>query len=222
MTNDRAVIETHPSRRACGSAEASRRSAGTCCLFPAEAEAVARRRAAAPARASPRSGTSPGSVSASSGAGRADPARAPRGADVAAGHRRQHDPLPRYRAAAVAPAADVGGLGIDAEIHEPLPDGVGRLVASADEQAHLDEVAQHRSHIHWDRLLFGAKECVYKVWSPRTGEWLDFLDASITFDPDAGSFAARLLVPGPFVDLRRRFLVEDGLAVTSPGSPASR
>ena len=74
-----------------------------------------------------------------------------------------------YRAAAVAPAADVGGLGIDAEIHEPLPDGVGRLVASEDEQAHLEEVAHHRSHIHWDRLLFAAKECVYKVWSPRTG-----------------------------------------------------
>jgi 4'-phosphopantetheinyl transferase EntD len=26
---------------------------------------------------------------------------------------------------------------------------------------------------NWDRLLFSAKEAVYKAWFPLVGEWLD-------------------------------------------------
>ena len=49
----------------------------------------------------------------------------------------------------------------------------------------------------WDRLLFSAKESVYKAWFPLTRRWLGFEEADITIDPADGTFTARLLVPAP-------------------------
>ena len=120
-----------------------------------------------------------------------------------------------YRAAAVARTGDIGGLGIDAEVHGPLPEGVLDMVSSAQERAHLAELARERPEVYWERLLFSAKEAVYKVWSPPTGRWLGFEEAALTFDPDAGTFTARLLVAGPFDTLHGRFLAEDGIVVTA-------
>jgi 4'-phosphopantetheinyl transferase EntD len=120
-----------------------------------------------------------------------------------------------YRAAAVAPDELVGGLGIDAEVHEPLPDGVSRLVASDAERDHLSDLAGRAPGLHWDRLLFCAKECMYKVWSPRTGEWLGFLDAAVSFAPDEERFTVRLLVPGPWTEVSGRFQAEDGIVVAA-------
>ena len=120
-----------------------------------------------------------------------------------------------YRAAAVARRAQAAGIGIDAEVHGPLPEGVIKLVASAGEQARLAALAIARPEVHWDRLLFSAKESVYKVWSPRTGEWLGFEEAEVSFDPEAATFTARVLVPGPFSVLSGRYLVEDGLVLTA-------
>ena len=47
--------------------------------------------------------------------------------------------------------------------------------------------------VHWDRIVFCAKEAVYKAWFPLTRRWLGFADLSTTLHPD-GSFRARLLV----------------------------
>jgi 4'-phosphopantetheinyl transferase EntD len=33
-----------------------------------------------------------------------------------------------------------------------------------------------------DRLLFSAKEAVYKAWLPLVGEWLDHQEAEIVID----------------------------------------
>ena len=46
--------------------------------------------------------------------------------------------------------------------------------------------------ICWDRLLFSAKESVYKAWFRATGRWLGFEDAEVTIDPVARAFHARL------------------------------
>jgi 4'-phosphopantetheinyl transferase EntD len=101
-----------------------------------------------------------------------------------------------YRAAAVAHSCDVTSLGIDAEPHGPLPDGVLESVTLPGERRHLAELSGHRPAVHWDRLLFSAKESVYKTWFPLTGEWLGFEEAELDFDPDAGTFRARLLREG--------------------------
>lgn len=104
-----------------------------------------------------------------------------------------------YRAAAVASAADVLAIGIDSEPHESLPDGLLSLIALPGEVTRLDALD---NEVHWDRLLFCAKESTYKAWFPLTRKWLGFDNAEITIDPD-GTFQARLLVPGPVCDGRR-------------------
>jgi 4'-phosphopantetheinyl transferase EntD len=125
-----------------------------------------------------------------------------------------------YRAAAVARTADIVTIGIDAEVHDELPDGVMSLVVRGGEGAHLRDLATRRPEIHWDRLLFCAKEATYKAWFPLAHRWLGFEDAEITLRPDptgsaadsgapgvgaagagvgltTGTFESRLLVPGP-------------------------
>lgn len=120
-----------------------------------------------------------------------------------------------YRAAAVARDSDVTGIGIDAEVHGPLPAGVLDLVSLPAERDQLTALATSFPETFWERLLFSAKESVYKVWFPRTGEWLGFEEAELTFDPRAGTFTASLLRPGPFSSLKGRFLVVDGIVLTA-------
>lgn len=96
-----------------------------------------------------------------------------------------------YRAAAVAFDSDVSALGIDAEPHEQLPAGVLDIVASDLEVEHIDRLSSTRPDIAWDRLLFSAKESVYKTWFPLSRTWLDFEEAEITMS-ESGGFRAKL------------------------------
>jgi len=102
-----------------------------------------------------------------------------------------------YRAAAVARATQVTAIGLDAEPNEPLPEGVLPVIADEGEQAWVARLTAQRPQFSWDRILFSAKESVYKAWFPLTSRWLDFTEARLTLDPDQGTFAADLLVPGP-------------------------
>lgn len=126
-----------------------------------------------------------------------------------------------YRASAVAWAHEVLCLGIDAEPDSALPKGVLRRIALAQEEVWLGELAAAESAVSWDRLLFSAKEAVYKAWFPLTGRWLGFTEALIAFDLAEGAFDACLLVPGPTCSGRRltgfagRWLAQDGLVVTA-------
>ena len=126
-----------------------------------------------------------------------------------------------YRGCAVARAADLAGVGIDGEPHAPLPRGVVGQIARAEERPGLAELARVEPTVHWDRLLFCAKETVYKVWYPLAGCWLGFEDAALTFDPAARTFQARLLKPWPegSPDLPRtlegRWLVREGLVLSA-------
>ena len=103
-----------------------------------------------------------------------------------------------YRAAAVAWAEDITTIGIDAEPHARLPDGVLEVAGTAAERARLPELADRWPAVHWDRLLFCAKEAVYKAWFPLTRRCLDFADVSVTAHLD-GTFRPRLRVRGPRV-----------------------
>jgi 4'-phosphopantetheinyl transferase EntD len=126
-----------------------------------------------------------------------------------------------YRAAAVAPADRVRTVGMDAEPNGPLPDGVLDAIATPPELAWLAEREGDGSEVCWDRLLFSAKESIYKAWFPLTRRWLDFDEAVVTPDPDTRTFAARLRVPGPVVDGRTltgftgRWTVAHGLVATA-------
>ncbi len=131
-----------------------------------------------------------------------------------------------YRGAAVAWAREIASVGIDAEPNAPLPPGVLRTVASADEQGRIAALAAAGRAVSWDRLLFSAKESTYKAWFPLMHEWLGFEDAQVTIDPAAGTFESHLLVPGPTVAGRRlqRFTggwhIDGNLVATAIALPA--
>ncbi|WP_121750155.1 4'-phosphopantetheinyl transferase superfamily protein [Streptomyces sp. E2N166] len=135
-----------------------------------------------------------------------------------------------YCAAALVRATDLASLGIDAEPDGPLPDGVLPTVSLPVEAERLRRLAEERPGVHWDRLLFSAKESVYKAWFPLTGEWLDFMEADIEIsvnpgDPCRGTLRATLLVPGPVVGGRRlthfdgRWTAGHGLVATAVTVP---
>ncbi|MGW7255536.1 4'-phosphopantetheinyl transferase family protein [Streptomyces sp. NPDC054834] len=131
-----------------------------------------------------------------------------------------------YCAAALARAADLASLGIDAEPHEVLPEEVVSYVFLPAESKRLRRLAEERPEVHWDRILFSAKESVYKAWFPLTGQWLDFSEADIEIVPEPGPgpqgrLHAELLVPGPWVGGRRvgrfegRWSIRRGVVTTA-------
>jgi len=129
-----------------------------------------------------------------------------------------------YRAAAVARTSEVLTLGIDAEPHAPLPDGLIGDIARPEELPHLRQLQADTPEVHWDRLLFSAKESVYKAWFPLARRWLGFEDAVLDINPlaeAAGVFRAKLLVDGPSVKgspltaFSGRWMVREGLVLTA-------
>ena len=126
-----------------------------------------------------------------------------------------------YCAAAVARTGEVPVLGIDAEVHAPLPEGVLDLISLESERNRLAVLADGGpASVHWDRVLFSAKESVYKAWFPLTRRWLGFEQADIELRLD-GTFEARLLAdPGDGVGPRGfagRWAVSSGLIATAIG-----
>lgn len=127
-----------------------------------------------------------------------------------------------YRAAAVTRTAEVVSVGIDAEPDAPLPPRVLSVVTAPADAGHLADLARAEPGVAWERLLFSAKEAVYKAWYPLTGRWLGFDEASLTIDPAAGAFTARVLVDGarldggpPLTTLHGRYRIDRGLVVTA-------
>lgn len=127
-----------------------------------------------------------------------------------------------FRGAAVARRGDVRSIGIDAEPHDALPKGVLEAISLPDERS---ELAVLPAGLHWDRILFCAKEATYKAWFPLTHRWLGFEDAHITFDVDGsgqtGRFLSKVLVDPaaesgpPLTALEGRWSVRGGLALTA-------
>ncbi|TLS47429.1 4'-phosphopantetheinyl transferase superfamily protein [Streptomyces montanus] len=127
-----------------------------------------------------------------------------------------------YRAAAVARAADVAALGIDAEPHAPLRHStVLERVTIPEERKQLAALSACRPDIRWDRLLFAVKESIYKAWYPLTEVVLDFDDSVVAIHPHSGTFKARMLGRNPIVNGVRlstfhgRWLIAEGLVVTA-------
>lgn len=134
-----------------------------------------------------------------------------------------------YRAAAVARSRDLVTMGIDAEPDHCLSAGALDLVALPEEIDDLRELTRARPRgPAWDRLLFCAKETVYKAWFPLTGRWLGFEQATILIDPVAGTFLARILLPAPTSNgpevraFAGRWLARNGLIIAAIAVPAGQ
>jgi 4'-phosphopantetheinyl transferase EntD len=127
-----------------------------------------------------------------------------------------------FRGAVVGRRSEVRSVGIDAEPHGVLPKGVLAAVSLPAERAQL---AGLPAGLHWDRILFCAKEATYKAWFPLTHRWLGFEDAHITFtvdgSGDTGTFSSAILIDPvaesgpPLTALAGRWSVRDGLALTA-------
>jgi 4'-phosphopantetheinyl transferase EntD len=123
-----------------------------------------------------------------------------------------------YCSAAVARIGGIISIGIDAEIDEPIPLDVLSLISNPSEIAAINELS---AGTHWDKLLFSAKESVFKALFPLTAQWLDFKDACIVFAPSDGSFLATLPIEAtrkgslktPYIS--GRYIIDCGLIVTS-------
>jgi 4'-phosphopantetheinyl transferase EntD len=126
-----------------------------------------------------------------------------------------------YRACAVARSSEILTVGIDAEPNAALPDRLIGDIARPEELPLLDDLESHSPGVHWDRLLFSAKESVYKAWFPLAKRWLGFEDAVIEIDALAGAFTARLMVAGPPLagaqlrELSGRWRVGEGVILTA-------
>ena len=142
-----------------------------------------------------------------------------------------------YAAAAVSRAARISAIGIDAEPDAPLPDGVLGLIATSVEQNRLAVMGPERGRAstssalmvtqeesdnpNWDRLLFSAKESVYKAWFPLVGEWLDPQETEILFHPHEHTFSALLCRGGliindrPVRQIHGRWTRERGILATA-------
>lgn len=135
-----------------------------------------------------------------------------------------------YRACAVAWSRAVIALGIDAEPNAPLPEGVLEEVAHGRERDALragsSAAGAGAAAVDLPRLLFSAKEAVYKAWFPLTGRWLGFEDVELSIDIARASFRARLLVDGPVIagvrltEFDGRWALRDGIIATAVAVPA--
>jgi 4'-phosphopantetheinyl transferase EntD len=126
-----------------------------------------------------------------------------------------------YRACAVARARELPTIGIDAEPNAPLPDGLLDDIATPEELPTLQRLQLELPEVHWGRLLFSAKESIYKAWFPLAKRWLGFEDAVVELHPSACTFTATLLVPAPALDgspvrgFSGAWLVREGIIVTA-------
>jgi 4'-phosphopantetheinyl transferase EntD len=128
-----------------------------------------------------------------------------------------------YRGAALGDSMHVASIGIDAEPNEALPAGLLDSIGRPSELAEVAALTRAYSGVRWDRLLFSAKEAVYKAWFPLTGTWLGFEHVQVTLEPReiTGAFTTRLLVDGPEVCGARlntfsgRWMLARGLLLTA-------
>jgi 4'-phosphopantetheinyl transferase EntD len=130
-----------------------------------------------------------------------------------------------YRGAVVGRDGVVRSVGVDAEPHGVLPDGVLDAISLEAERREIAAMTARPAGLHWDRILFCAKEATYKAWFPLTKRWLGFEDAHIIFGVDdsgsAGSFESTILIDGatlsgpPLSTLAGRWSVDRELVLTA-------
>nr|WP_272922562.1 4'-phosphopantetheinyl transferase superfamily protein [Streptomyces sp. SID5785] len=131
-----------------------------------------------------------------------------------------------YRAAVVADGRRLAAVGIDAEPHAALREGTLATISLPRERRLLAERHEGDPSIHWDRLLFSAKEAVYKCWYPLSLTPLDFGDVDVVFRAEGGHFDASVHPGGPAPGASAaprtftgRWAVAHGLIITAVSAP---
>ena len=97
----------------------------------------------------------------------------------------------RLCAAIVARTRDISGIGMDIEESTPLSPDLHSLVVQPGELSDAHELS-NRLGFDAAKLIFVAKEAFYKLYSPLTGVFLDFLDVALEIDTNRSCFLVRL------------------------------
>ncbi len=118
--------------------------------------------------------------------------------------------------AVVSCDVDLISIGIDVELIEPISESVCDMICTQDE---IDALG-NRSHdpIAW-KLMFSAKESIYKCLYPVVKKWIGFSDAQLQFDFSAGTFSIimrnSLKIQKKYCDnMKGRFVFGDGYLFT--------
>jgi len=119
-------------------------------------------------------------------------------------------------AAAVAHRGDTGGVGLDIEQNQALDEPLLRMICRADERERLDGTDVG---LLLAKLIFSAKESVFKCVWPELRRFVDFQEVEIRLDIDRNTFSALPhaddLSPDLFGRLRGRFGQTGELFITA-------
>jgi 4'-phosphopantetheinyl transferase EntD len=122
-----------------------------------------------------------------------------------------------FCAAAVARAADIAALGIDAEHEHAVTDDLLPTVCTSRERSVSRLGVDART---WATLIYSAKESVYKAYFPAAQFVLEFHDVEIEVDVKHGAFTATIVgarAPSLFGErnVRGRFVFGNGYVFTA-------
>jgi 4'-phosphopantetheinyl transferase EntD len=107
----------------------------------------------------------------------------------------------------------IASLGLDAEPALPLPEDVARVVCSDREREWIE---QHRQDgLPWDRLIFSAKESVFKCTFPITRHFLDFHDVELTFVGEGSFHVSAQSLPAATKHVRGNHAFREGFILTN-------
>lgn len=119
-----------------------------------------------------------------------------------------------YCAAAVAREDCLYSLGIDAEPCERLPHDIADRVITANEYRAFQAFAFNKDVL--GKLVFSAKESIFKAWFPVTGLWLDFLDVEVQINQSLSAFSAHLIqAPEQGLSITGRFRITQDVILTA-------
>jgi len=99
------------------------------------------------------------------------------------------------------PSPELQGIGLDVEPAEPLEQDLWDLLCTKKERQWMAGLPSKERGL-MARLLFSAKEAVYKSQYRVTKRFLEFEDVELEVDTHACTFQARLLAPGLKGDCR--------------------
>jgi 4'-phosphopantetheinyl transferase EntD len=94
-----------------------------------------------------------------------------------------------------------------------LKEGVLEIIANVDE---MQMIRQLPEGVHWDTVLFSAKESIYKAWFPSGGP-LGWEDVSIVFHPENGTFNT-----ANHAQLEGRFIITKNFVLTAVAEHVSQ